>query len=113
MSSISSSPLGFGIVGVGMIADFHARAISQTQGGRLVGVASRNAENSRAFAQKHQIPFVTTQVEELVARPDVQVVCITTPSGAHLEPALAAARAGKHIVVEKPIEITAERADEL
>jgi predicted dehydrogenase len=41
------------------------------------------------------------------------VVCITTPSGAHLEPALTAVRAGKHLVVEKPIEITTERADEL
>ena len=96
-----------------MIADFHAQAIAATQGGRLVGVATRNPENARAFAAKHGVPFATTSVEELVARPDVQVVCITTPSGAHLEPALAAVRAGKHVVIEKPIEITTERADEL
>ena len=96
-----------------MIADFHAQAIASTQGGRLVGVATRNPENARAFAAKHGVPFATTSVEELVARPDVQVVCITTPSGAHLEPALQAVRAGKHLVVEKPIEITTERADEL
>lgn len=114
MSSASSSrPLGFGIIGVGMIADFHAQAIAHTQGGRLVGAATRNPENVRAFAQKHQVPFTTTSVDELVARPDIDVVCITTPSGAHLEPALAAIRAGKHVVVEKPIEITTERADAL
>lgn len=113
--TVPSSPpvLGFGIIGVGMIADFHAQAIAHTQGGRLVGVASRNADNARAFAAKHQAPFATTSVDELVARPDIHVVCITTPSGAHLEPALAAVRAGKHVVVEKPIEITTERADEL
>ena len=105
--------LGFGIIGVGMIADFHAQAIAHTKGGKLVGVATRNADNARAFAAKHHVPFSTTNVDELVSRPDIHVLCITTPSGAHLEPALAAVRAGKHIVVEKPIEITTERADEL
>ncbi len=109
----STSPYGFGIVGVGMIADFHAQAIAGTRGGRLVGIATRNPENARAFGAKHAVPFVTTQVEELVARPDIHVVCVTTPSGAHLEPALAAIRAGKHVVIEKPIEITLQRADEL
>lgn len=113
VSHSSSSHLGFGIVGVGMIADFHAQAIAHSRGGRLVGIATRNAENARAFAAKHAVPFHTTSVEELVARPDIHVICITTPSGAHLEPALAAVRAGKHLVVEKPIEITTERADEL
>src|SRR3954466_9871743 len=112
--AVSSSPvLGFGIIGVGMIADFHAKAIAHTKGGRLVGVATRNADNARTFAQKHDVAFATTSVEELVSRPDIQVVCVTTPSGAHLEPALAAVRAGKHVVVEKPIEVTTERADEL
>ena len=115
MSDRSSTPgtLGFGIVGVGMIADFHAQAILHASGTRLVGAATRNAENGRAFAQKHGAPFATTSVEELVALPEVDVVCITTPSGAHLEPALAAIRAGKHVVIEKPIEITTERADAL
>ena len=113
MPSASPAPLGFGIIGVGMIADFHAQAIAHTTGGRLVGVATRNPENARAFALKHNVPFATTSVDELVARPEIQVVCVTTPSGAHLEPALAAVRAGKHIVVEKPIEVTTERADEL
>lgn len=112
-SLASSLPLGFGIVGVGMIAEFHAQAIAATQGGRLVGIATRNAATAQTFAQKHNVPFATTDVAALVARPDIQVVCITTPSGAHLEPALAAIRAGKHVVIEKPIEITTERADEL
>jgi predicted dehydrogenase len=78
-----------------------------------LGWPTRNPENARAFAAKHGVPFATTSVEELVARPDLQVVCITTPSGAHLEPALAAREGGKHVVIEKPIEITTERADAL
>lgn len=96
-----------------MIADFHAQAIAQLTGARLVGVASRNAENARAFAQKHGLEFSTTRTDELLARKDVHVVCITTPSGVHLEPALAAIRAGKHVVIEKPMEITTQRADEI
>ncbi|MES2695132.1 MAG: Gfo/Idh/MocA family oxidoreductase [Verrucomicrobiota bacterium] len=113
MAASSSSTIGFGIVGVGMIADYHAQAIAHSLGGKLVGVATRNLDNARAFAAKHGVELATTSVEELVKRPDIHVVCITTPSGAHLEPALAAIRAGKHLVVEKPIEITTERADEL
>jgi len=109
----SSTPIGFGIVGLGMIAEYHARAIAETSGGRLVGVAGRSETKTKEFAAKNQVPFATTRIEELVARPEIQVICIATPSGAHLEPALAAIRAGKHVVVEKPVEITLERVDAL
>ena len=110
---MASAPLGFGIVGTGMIAGYHAQAIAQVPGTRLVGVTSRSAENVRAFAAKHGVPFATTRIEELLARPDIQVICITTPSGAHLEPALAAIRAGKHVVIEKPLEVTTARVDRI
>jgi predicted dehydrogenase len=109
----SPSPLGFGIVGIGMIADFHAKAIAEVAGAKLIGVMSRSADKSRAFAERHALPFWTTDLDALLARPDIDVICVTTPSGSHLEPALAAIRAGKHLVVEKPIEITTERADEM
>ncbi len=109
----SASTLGFGIIGVGMIADFHARAIAQLHGARLVGVTDRIPERCQTFCAKHGAPFWTPSTEELVARPDIDIVCITTPSGAHLAPALAAIRAGKHVVIEKPLEITPARADEI
>jgi predicted dehydrogenase len=105
--------IGFGLVGVGMIADYHAQAIHEAHGARLVGVAGRSEEKVRAFAEKHRVPFSTTRVEELVARPDIDVICVTTPSGAHRDVALAAIRAGKHVVIEKPLEITVERSDEI
>jgi UDP-N-acetyl-2-amino-2-deoxyglucuronate dehydrogenase len=107
----SHSPLGFGIIGLGLIADFHAQAIAQLTGAKLVGIATRNAEKARAFAQKHGAAFHTTDIAALVARSDIDVVCITTPSGSHLEPSLAAIRAGKHVVIEKPIEIDLPRTD--
>lgn len=107
------APLGFAIVGTGMIAGYHARAIAETPGARLVGVVSRSPERGRAFAAQHVIPVVAATVAELVARSDVHVVTVTTPSGAHLEPALESIRAGKHVIVEKPLETTPARADRL
>src|SRR5207245_5685860 len=56
---------------------------------------------------------VYTELAPVLARRDVDVVIVTTPSGAHLEPAVAAAEAGKHVVVEKPLEITLERCDRI
>jgi predicted dehydrogenase len=56
---------------------------------------------------------LATDLGAILGRPDVQVVIVTTPSGAHLEPAVAAAEAGKHVVVEKPLEITTERCDRI
>lgn len=109
----SVRPVGFGIVGLGMIADFHAQAIAHAAGARLVGIASRDAGKAQTFATRHDVSLVAASVDELVARPEVEVVCITTPSGAHRDAALAAIRAGKHVVIEKPVEITLPRVDEI
>ena len=110
----SKAPLGFGIIGLGLIADFHARAIAEAAGAKLVAVCGRDAGKARAFAANYgENIFSSNDLSALLARPDVEAVCIATPSGAHLEPTLAAARAGKHIVIEKPIEITLARMDEL
>lgn len=113
MASGLRTSLGFGIVGVGMIADYHARAVLDAAGARLVGVCGRSEEKTRAFAAKHNIGFSTTDLQALLAHPELDVLCIATPSGAHLEPAIAAARAGKHIVIEKPLEVTLPRVDAL
>ena len=106
-------PLGFGIVGCGLIARFHAQAISELPGAKLVAVQSRNVKNAANLANGVPgcTPYVDLQV--MLQRPDLDVVCICTPSGAHLEPAEAAAAARKHVVVEKPLEITLERCDRL
>jgi UDP-N-acetyl-2-amino-2-deoxyglucuronate dehydrogenase len=110
---MTTPPLGFAVIGTGMIAGYHAQAIALTPGARLVGVVSRSPDRGPAFAAKHNVPVVTATVEEMVARPDVHVINVTTPSGAHLEPALVAIRAGKHIVIEKPLEITPNRCDQI
>ena len=101
---------GFGIVGCGMISAFHAAAIDDLPQARLVAAAEPVEERRKAFGEKHQCD-TTADYNELVQRDDIDIVCVCTPSGAHLEPAVAAAKAGKHVVVEKPIEITIERCD--
>ena len=109
-------PVGFGLVGLGAVAATHARAIQALAAEhpvRLAGVASRSADRARDFAARFGAPFHTGEMAALLARPDVHAVCILTPSGAHLEPALQAIAAGKHVVVEKPLEITVARVDAL
>ncbi|MFT4170953.1 MAG: Gfo/Idh/MocA family oxidoreductase [Rhodocyclaceae bacterium] len=115
MTSINKT-LGFGLVGAGMIANYHAaaiKALSDTHNVRLVGVLGLSAEEAQRFAHKHDVPFHTADPQRFFANPDIDIVCIVTPSGAHLEPAVSAARAGKHLIVEKPLEISVERVDAL
>lgn len=104
--------MGFGIIGTGMIAHFHAKAIQAMPGGRVVACFNQSPEKARQFAAEYGCRACTS-LEELLADADVQIVTICTPSGAHRDPALAAAAAGKHVVVEKPLEITLERCDEI
>lgn len=106
------SSLGFGIIGTGMIAHFHAKAIQAMPGGRVVACFNQNAEKGRAFAAEYGCRAYAT-LSDLLSDPDVGIVTICTPSGAHLEPAVAAAQAAKHVVVEKPLEITLERCDRI
>jgi predicted dehydrogenase len=95
-----------------MIANFHAKAIADVRGARLVACydAVPAAADRLAEAQGCRAYH---RLDAMLADPAVDVVTIGTPSGAHLEPAVAAARAGKHVIVEKPLEITLARCDRI
>jgi len=101
---------GFGIVGCGMIANFHARAIADTPGARLAACYDRVPSAAERLAASTGCRAYA-KLDAMLADPAVHVVTIGTPSGAHMEPAVAAARAGKHVIVEKPLEITLRRCD--
>jgi predicted dehydrogenase len=104
--------LGFAIVGCGMIARFHARALAEVPGARLAALVSRSADSaSKMKADLKLDADVYTSLADALDQPDVHVIIITTPSGAHHDPAVQAAQAGRHVVVEKPLEITAARCD--
>jgi UDP-N-acetyl-2-amino-2-deoxyglucuronate dehydrogenase len=111
-ASMSSAPLGFGLVGCGVISGTYAAALEGLAGGRLVAVTDVDAERAAKFAAEHATADAGS-LGQLLARPDVDVVCVCVPSGLHAEVGVAAARAGRHVVVEKPIDISLERAQSL
>ena len=103
---------GFGIVGCGMIASFHAKAIADIRGAKLVACFDTFSNAAERLASETGCrPY--TKLTDMLRDSDVDVVTICTPSGAHLEPAVAAARARKHVIVEKPLEITLSRCDKI
>lgn len=103
-------PVGFGIVGCGMIASFHAEAIKHIKGAKLAACFDTYAPGADKYGAERGCK-VYHDLDKMLADPDVHVVNICTPSGAHMDPAVAAAKAGKHVVVEKPLEITLKRCD--
>jgi predicted dehydrogenase len=80
---------------------------------RVVMLASRNLQKVRSVATEFHVPRVSTDWRELVANPDVDAVCVTTPNYLHCEMTAAACRAGKHVLVEKPMALALHEADEM
>jgi predicted dehydrogenase len=105
-------PLTFGIVGCGAISTQHLEAIAGIDGARLGGVVSASPERARAVGERWDVPW-TTDLDELLDRPDVDAVSVMTPSGLHASQALAAVRRDKHVLVEKPIALSVRDADAL
>lgn len=101
-----------GIAGLGNIAATHARAINTLDSARIVAACSRSENNRIPFGQQFQIP-VYADYDELLAHPGLHAVSICTPSGTHLDYGIKAAEAGKHVIVEKPIEVTVQRGKKL
>src|SRR5437899_12834788 len=110
--------LGVGIVGCGMIARFHVRALNDIPGTRVAAVFDQIPANAAKLQKEVQEQWnircdVAADLDALVKHKDVDIVIIGTPSGNHMDPAVAAANAGKHVVVEKPMEVTLERCDKI
>jgi predicted dehydrogenase len=107
--------LGFAIVGCGMIARFHVRALREIPAARVAALVSRSGASAQQLLAETGLPPcpVFRSVEDAVRAPGVDAVVVATPSGAHREPALVAAGAGKHVVVEKPLEITGPRCQDV
>ena len=104
--------LGVGIIGCGGIAPKHIAAFGQCENTVVRAVASKTESSARRTGETLGVPYCT-DYRELICRDDIDLVSICTPSGMHLEPALYAAEHGKHVIVEKPIEITTERIDRM
>jgi predicted dehydrogenase len=103
---------GVGISGAGTIGAVHAEALEELEDARLVAVAAAHEATGRKLAETHGAEW-HAGFGELLARPDVDVVILCTPSGLHPDEAVAAARAGKHVITEKPMAVTLEGADRM
>ena len=101
---------GFGIIGAGMISHIHAKAIGDIPNAKIKGVYNVNPGKAEAFASQYDCTAYH-QLEDLLANPAIDIVCICTPSGAHLDSALKSIAAGKHCLIEKPLEVTLEKCD--
>lgn len=106
--------LGFAIVGCGMIARFHVRALQEVPNTRVVALYDSFPHAAQKLQDSLGLDCVLcSSLDQLLACQDVDVVIVATPSGVHQDPAVAAANAGKHVVVEKPLEITLQRCDRI
>jgi UDP-N-acetyl-2-amino-2-deoxyglucuronate dehydrogenase len=102
--------IGFGIIGCGFISRWHAEAIMKVENARLIGATDISKEARESFAGKYGVKIFDS-ADDLLSDCDIEAVCICTPSGYHAEFAVKAAKAGKHIVVEKPMAITLGECD--
>jgi len=108
----STNSRGFGIVGAGTVAAMHADAIAALPSARLVAVTDVDVSAAEALAASRGAA-AERDLDALLARGDVDVVCVCVPSGQHAELGMRAGKAGKHLVVEKPVDVTLEAADRL
>ncbi|WP_165972392.1 Gfo/Idh/MocA family protein [Paenibacillus piri] len=103
---------GFAIVGSGAIGSFHAEQLKQVGGAKLIAVCDENPQRAGQFAERYSCSAYTS-LNDMLQRDDIDIVNICTPSSLHGGQAIACAKAGKHVIVEKPMDITLATADSM
>ena len=103
---------GFAIIGTGAIAAIHAKAIAEIPTATLVAVYNRTKAKAEAFAKTYDCKAYDS-LDDLLEDPNNHIICICTASGVHLEAAEKSLRAGKHCLIEKPLEVTPDRCDSI
>ena len=107
-----AEPLRFGLVGCGVIGPVHAEALASLPDARLVAVADLNMERAQKLTAKYGgTPY--PDLQSMLQQEPLDVVIVCTPSGLHGEHACQIMRAGRHVIVEKPMEIRRETMDEM
>lgn len=108
-----SQPVRVGLIGSQFVSSIHAESLQRCAAAQLVAVASPTPGHAESFARRFNIPHHFTDYRDLLARPDVDLVVVGVPNHLHAPIALAAARAGKHIVMEKPLCLNLAEADQM
>jgi len=101
------------ILGTGNIAGKYVTAVNNVADASLVAVVSRTLSRAEEFASKHGIEHFSDSLDSLAEKLDFDAVIIATPSGLHAEAAIHAANLKKHVLCEKPLDITLDKIDEM
>jgi predicted dehydrogenase len=112
MTHPANRPLNFAIVGCGVIAPCHARCLAELDDANLVALCDTLPEKARQMAATYPAA-IYADIHELLQHPDLDAVIVTTPSGLHADLGILAAQAGKHVLVEKPMDVSLAKADAL
>jgi UDP-N-acetyl-2-amino-2-deoxyglucuronate dehydrogenase len=111
---MNATPVRFALVGAGVIGAVHARALSELTGSAaLAVVVDRDAARARALAERYPGVEDASDLRAVLSRPDIDAVSICLPTGLHATTAVASLEAGKHVVLEKPIDVTLAGADRI
>ena len=108
-----SRKIGIGLVGSQFISTIHAEAIKLVPDAEIIGVMSPSKGNAAKFAARFAIPNHFTVLEDLLAMPEIDMIVIGAPNNMHCDITIRSAKAGKHIVVEKPFAMNLEEADRM
>ncbi|WP_332662775.1 Gfo/Idh/MocA family protein [Aeromicrobium sp.] len=111
--SMEAPPLRWGVMGPGWIAERFVESLQAHTRQEVVAVGSRALPRAQDFATRYGIPTAVGSYEELAQRPEVDIVYVATPHPSHLELALLSLDAGKHVLVEKPIGLSAGQARQI
>ncbi len=103
--------VGVGLVGSQFISSIHAESLKTVSEAEIIAVMSPTKGNAKKFASKHGIPHHFTNLDEMLAMKEIDMIVIGAPNSLHCEIALKAAKAGKHMVVEKPLCMNLAEAD--
>jgi predicted dehydrogenase len=101
------------LLGSGYVQEFHARAVHEHPNAELVAVANWREQSASALAERYAIPRVTTDWNEIVEATDVDAAVVATPNALHAPQSVALLRAGKHVIVEKPMATSVAECDEM
>ncbi|MFC1672106.1 Gfo/Idh/MocA family protein [Planctomycetota bacterium] len=107
-----SSDVGFGIIGAGLVAPFHAKAVSDCSGGNLVAICDVDRGRADRFASEYNVKAYYT-LDEMLVDEAIHVVNVATPNHLHHDAVIQAAAAGKHVITEKPPAMTLRETDEM
>jgi len=104
--------IGIGIVGTGSIVNTYVKCISEIEGTKLIALCTKSSERAEAAEKLYGAP-VFDDIEKMLAHPEIQLICICNESGNHGTAIKKSSLAGKHILSEKPLEVTPEKIDEI